>query len=803
MKSRSGVRSDSRLLEAKRQRSEYQESFYEKLVRRIGPRSLLVWCGFYVAATLILLWGSESMQWRLNQGIDRDITSRVDFEVDDEDATNRDRQIARATAPDVYVANAAPLETIRGKLTELLALAKSSADDEAKFKASAAAKGWDLDREALQALRAYTSDEKSKEFDGLVRRLITRLGEQVIVEKSSNPVRLPTNAVLMGDGDRVLREIPTSQLQYLTADNRKYIEQTATSVASIFTEPLRPPVMQLIVQILLGPTAAKEPVYAQLWRYDENATRQAINRAEEKVQTSKIVYKTGNPIVRADKVSVLSNTQLDLLKREHEEFLRAEAKNPGLRQRKLLTQLGMAIMVLIVTVGFATYAASYENRSYRKPGRALGFAALMLVVILLSRITESAQYPWDLPVEFSVAFVVTAAALLTMAYEQRFALGVSAGLAILVTLACRADLGLFLTLVTAMGVTILLLREVRTRSKIILVGVLSAGTALIASIASGLIIGQDLKYVTVHGIAAGAAALAAGFIVQGILPNFERLFGVATSMTLLEWSDASRPLLRLLAQEAPGTYSHSLILSQMAEEAAVAIGARGLLARVGAMYHDIGKIQKPDYFVENQEAAMSRHDRLSPTMSLLIIVGHVKDGVEMARAYGLPRILHRFIAEHHGTTVVRCFHHAASEAAARNRGRHGREVSESEFRYPGPKPRSKETAILMLCDGCEGAVRSLGEPTPGRIESTVHQVVMDRLNDGQFDDCNITLRELKLVEQSVVKSLGAIHHGRIKYPKSAAEHPHPAAEAKPAAREPEAKPAAAAPGRTAEVAHRA
>jgi hypothetical protein len=260
--------------------------------------------------------------------------------------------------------------------------------------------------------------------------------------------------------------------------------------------------------------------------------------------------------------------------------------------------------------------------------------------------------------------------------------------------------------------------------------------------------------------------LFAGFVVQGILPNFERLFGIATSMTLLEWCDASRLLLRRLAQEAPGTYSHSLVISQMCEEAAEAIGGNGLLARVGALYHDIGKTQKADYFVENQPAQMSRHDRLSPTMSLLIITGHVKDGVEMARAYGLPRVLHQFILEHHGTTVVRYFHHAASEAAAKNKkvGKHDREVPESEFRYPGPKPRSRESAILMLCDGCEGAVRALSEPTPGRIESTVHQVVMARLNDGQFDDCEITLRELKTVERSVVKSLGAIHHGRIKYP---------------------------------------
>jgi membrane-associated HD superfamily phosphohydrolase len=154
-------------------------------------------------------------------------------------------------------------------------------------------------------------------------------------------------------------------------------------------------------------------------------------------------------------------------------------------------------------------------------------------------------------------------------------------------------------------------------------------------------------------------------------------------------------------------------------------------------------------------------------MSLLIILGHVKDGLELARDYKLPTVLHPFIAEHHGTTVVRYFHHMASEKAAQTAsGKHDREVAEAEFRYPGPRPRSRESAILMLCDGVEGAVRALPEPSPGRIESVVHQIVMDRLNDGQLDDCDITLREVRLVEESLVKSLCAIYHGRVSYPKT-------------------------------------
>ncbi len=457
----------------------------------------------------------------------------------------------------------------------------------------------------------------------------------------------------------------------------------------------------------------------------------------------------------------------DLLQREHEAYLKAAQTDPYLRRARMFEEVGTAILVLILTIGIAAYSTIYQQLLQR-PTRTLALALLMLAVILCSRLASPVP-------EFAAGFLITAGMLLAITSNQRFAFGSSGTLAMLVTLACDGDFGLFLTLMAGLSVAVFALREIRTRSKVVGVGLMAAAATLVTSVATNGIEGQPLKYVLEHAAAAGGAVLFAGFIVQGILPHCERLFGIATSMTLLEWCDASQPLLRRLAQLAPGTYSHSLILSQLCEEAAVAIGGNGLLARVGALYHDIGKAQKPDYFVENQEAQMSRHDRLSPTMSLLIITGHVKDGLEMARAYGLPRVLHQFILEHHGTTIVKYFHHAASEAAAKTAtGKHDREVAESEFRYPGPKPGTPESAILMLCDGCEGAVRAIAEPTPGRIESTVHQVVMARLTDGQFDNCDITLKDLRTIEQSIVKSLCAIHHGRIKYPgKDAARKPKP------------------------------
>jgi putative nucleotidyltransferase with HDIG domain len=313
-------------------------------------------------------------------------------------------------------------------------------------------------------------------------------------------------------------------------------------------------------------------------------------------------------------------------------------------------------------------------------------------------------------------------------------------------------------------VTVLLLREVRTRLKILGVGAATAAAAFAATFFVGLMGRQDLLYIIKQSGYAALAGLAASVLIQAILPLIEKLFGIVTAMTLLEWCDINRPLLKRLAQETPGTYNHSLVLGSLAEAAAESVRANGLLVRVGAYYHDIGKINKAGYFAENFESRANRHEKLSPTMSLLIIIGHVKDGIELAREYGLPAVLQQFIAEHHGTTVVKYFYHAASE---RHQAEGKAAVPESEFRYPGPKPRSKETAILMLADGSESAVRALQDPTPGRIEATVHNMAMQRLMDGQLDDCDITLKELAQVEDSLVKSLCAIYHGRIAYPKTA------------------------------------
>ena len=440
-----------------------------------------------------------------------------------------------------------------------------------------------------------------------------------------------------------------------------------------------------------------------------------------------------------------------------------------------LYHFAMVLVVLAVTTAMGKYLASYQPRVLRNHARTISVAVLLLLALAAGRLFSLLNWPIMLLL-IPALFVPV---ILTITYNQRVALGIGGFFAILMMLtttrAQREPLSLpdlfsvFFVVVAAMTVAVFLLREIRSRSKIIEVGIVTGVAAGLGVWLMGLI--SYWSKLAVQEISAGAAkdilynsfwavgaAIAVGLLIQGVLPLIERVFQVATSMTLLEWCDANRLLLKRLALDAPGTYNHSLQLGTIAESAAESIGANGLLCRVGSYYHDVGKIAKPGYFAENQAGQASKHEKLTPAMSSLVILGHVKDGVEIAKEYGLPRVLHQFIRQHHGTTLVEYFYHEARKRDPDTK------VHESEYRHVGPEPQSPETGIVMLADTVESAVRALPEATANRIELTVHNLLMKRLMDGQFDECDLTLRQLHIVEESLIKSLCSMYHARVPYP---------------------------------------
>ena len=253
--------------------------------------------------------------------------------------------------------------------------------------------------------------------------------------------------------------------------------------------------------------------------------------------------------------------------------------------------------------------------------------------------------------------------------------------------------------------------------------------------------------------------LACGIIVIGILPVFEYLFKTVTNISLLELSDFNHPLLQRMILEAPGTYHHSLVVGNLSEAACRAVGAHALLARVGAYYHDVGKLSKPDYFSENQSLNSSRHDSLSATMSKLIIMNHVKEGLELANKYKLSPRITEFILQHHGNSLVYYFYRRALEGLEEDQ-----EIREEGFRYPGPKPDSKETAIVLLADSVEAATRALKDPDPEKIKELVHKVINNKFIDGQLDECELTLKDLEKISAIFIHILGGIYHSRVNYP---------------------------------------
>jgi hypothetical protein len=420
--------------------------------------------------------------------------------------------------------------------------------------------------------------------------------------------------------------------------------------------------------------------------------------------------------------------------------------------------LGSAILVIAAAVLLGVYFYKHAPRLIGSKSRLVIFGLLCLVPLLTARAAAlSGATPQLVPLG-AVVFIIA------LCHGTQVAVTVGFVLACFTAIALRTDpAGPFpvlhpaaLSLLGGALVWTFGASHISKRLWLFKVGFIAAVVQLWLAIGTELIAVGELSQ---EGVWAAANGVITGGVLTALLPIIEYLFGVNTEMSLLELSDLNQPLMRRLGLQAPGTYHHSLIVGSLAETAAEAIGANPLLARVGAYFHDIGKLQKPDYFVENQGTQGSRHDALSPTMSALIIGAHVKDGVEMAEEHNLPRAVIDILEQHHGTSVMEYFYQRSKTDTNGEE-----ETTEDMFRYPGPKPRTREAAILLLADAVEAASRTLPEPSPARLRSLVHELAMKKLLDGQFDDSPVTLADLSKAENSFLRVLTAIFHSRVKYP---------------------------------------
>ncbi|MGV1041508.1 HD family phosphohydrolase [Clostridium perfringens] len=304
-----------------------------------------------------------------------------------------------------------------------------------------------------------------------------------------------------------------------------------------------------------------------------------------------------------------------------------------------------------------------------------------------------------------------------------------------------------------------LLRKMQQRNDILYSSITVAVLSSILTFSVGTLTTNNFMEILADSTFAAAGAILSGILTIGVLPFFESTFDIVTNAKLLELSNPNNPLLKKLLMEAPGTYHHSILVANLAELAAEQVGGNPLLARIGAYYHDVGKTKRPYFFRENQFGKKNPHDRLKPEVSSKIIISHVKDGSELAKEYNLPKTIHDFIVTHHGETLVKYFY-----LTVKNNSENPEEVKEEDFKYPGPKPMSKEQGIVMLADSTEAAVRSINEPTEEKIEKMVNNIIDDKLASGQLDNCDLTLRDISKIKKCFLKALNGIHHERIEYP---------------------------------------
>ncbi|MCP3905689.1 MAG: HDIG domain-containing protein [Planctomycetes bacterium] len=718
--------------------------------------SSLVLLAFAIVVSVCVTWSRDQVHVAAEQVMTETRVNRLDFTVENPAATEKAREEAQSRAPDVYVLDTAFLQDLRTPFHNLPVITSEQTEFEgirAEIRETFA-----LDEASLEALAAYANESTPTEaWVGWVDQLLDEVLPRYPLLDSKDWQRgllEPEPPHLLGaDGEPAANW--NDAIRIAAGDDieiRLALEQDLRPVVSRVGFPRK-----VVRYVVAGLASYAQPTYVK----DVEATEMLAVRRSAEVEQVRVHHKEGDIIFRRGEK--LNDLSLGVLKNEISHW-RSDAPPLAI----WLPRLGIVGLILVLTVFAGGFVLSWYRRILQNTMRLVAVFLLMATMLALTAVLAG-NTP-ELLFLAAIAPTLFVATIVLLSYDQRLALFLSTVQCTLVALALGEGVAWIILLMAGCGTMIAQLREVRHRSSLLRAAIATAATLGVGTLFLGIFVGPPGEAIWLQILAQGAwavvASLVVGFLVLGILPSIERLFDITTGMTLAELRDPSQPLLRQLQQRAPGTYNHSLQVANIAEAAAEAIGADSLLVYVGALYHDIGKMNKPEYFVENQTSGYNKHSKLRPAMSLLVIVGHVKDGIELGKEYGLPRALQHFIESHHGTTLVEYFYHAAKTEAETDEKS---SVDEVEFRYPGPRPQSREAAILMLSDAVESATRAMSEPNPGRIESLVRELSRKRLLDGQFNDCDLTFRQLGLIEDAIIARVCAIHHGRIAYPTSRAE----------------------------------
>ncbi|HET9478554.1 MAG TPA: HDIG domain-containing protein, partial [Pyrinomonadaceae bacterium] len=507
-------------------------------------------------------------------------------------------------------------------------------------------------------------------------------------------------------------------------------------------------------------TARLKPLIRPNVTLDQPTTATVRETEANKVKPVVITLKRNQVVAReGDTITPFVLSQINVIK---------EAGHRSLRWPNLL-----GLLVVVVAVYWAAWKFAERRRSSalsisKEKAFALVGSAILVQTALMKvgftfgdSLAAQMQAPFNDPLIWNFAIPFAAASLLVaMLVDTQLAFLVAMITALFAGMIAPGGMQKTLFAMVSCSAAIYGIGRYRERQSVTLAGLLVGGVNAVMAVALLAYSGQSLTFRTfLMAVGCGiAGGLLTAVFAAGGLPINESLFGILTDVKLLELSNADLPVLSQLALRAPGTNQHSHAVGQLAEDACRAVGANPLLVRIGALYHDIGKLAAPDYFVENQQGD-NPHDRLRPYQSAKIITSHVTYGARLAKEIGLPKKIADFIPQHHGTRTLHYFLRKAQAQAKPNET-----IDEADFRYPGPKPQFKEAAIMMLADSCEAAARSLARPDPENIRAIVVKIVDAIISDGQLDECDVTLQELTIVREAMISALTAIYHARIDYP---------------------------------------
>ncbi|MFP4204064.1 MAG: HD family phosphohydrolase [Opitutales bacterium] len=700
------------------------------------------------------------------------IIAEYPFEYTSAIKTNQKKSQARARVPPVFERTFKPYEAFKELLDELKSgIARAQIENEeagteivedeieAIIREVIEGSDIDIDPKYVKRLTTETSPkERSELFKDALKILRSLYEEGIYADYATN---------------ENLQSITVIQLRNKEGDTRlpdaRSVEEALVKLRVRINE--------------LAPDSKTERALYELFSagiqpnllYSSKGTERAIQRAVDKVEPEVIRYEEGDTLIEPGTITAPEGVERIEAYRKAGRELGNESLilNRLFLERTVLTLILLLAVYLFVRQGFAHLP---------KRNRTISIVAVstlvnLLLIRLLMELGDIA-FADSGPIRSMVAFVAPYALAPILV-----AVLVGAAPALLCALLISILFGIsqnnsveFLLIAFLSGVFgTLVATNTRKRSQVVRAGCIAGAAAAIAGAAAGLFEHIPLSMLGQQALLALVVGAVTGILAVGLLPVFEQLFKITTEITLLELTDFNHPLLRRMQMEAPGTYHHSLMVANLSENAAAAIGASPLLCRVCCFFHDIGKLVKPEYFIENQRGGVNPHQEKNPSMSALVIKAHVKEGVELARMHGLPRVIINVIRQHHGTTLIQYFYHQARQRKKEGEGQPANaktgkaqeeiKVEESTYRYDGPRPNFKESAIIFFADGVEAASRTLKKVTQPAVDELVDNLVKERIDDGQLDECPLTFKELDEIRRSFSYTLLNMLHSRVEYQK--------------------------------------